>query len=108
MIKIYSPQTVATYCVTILPVGIFLHGLNYVRRSQAMWGITLMVFGLLLFPCFGIGALTLIMGQIVLKLELSSHNREVLSDIELARWWGPLLLYCVPWAAYLGTLVILF
>lgn len=72
------------------------------------WGVTLVVFGLLLFPCFGIGVLTLILGQIVLKQEISSHHRVALRDIELARWWGPLLLYCLLWAMYLTTYVVFF
>jgi hypothetical protein len=99
---LYSPDTIVAYCVLILPVGLYLYGLNVARRGSRIMGYFMVglsaiaLLGMLTGFALGIrvstfGAIGIFVGIGLYKMECSRYRLELSRGAVNARWWPPLL-----------------
>jgi hypothetical protein len=99
---LYSPDTIAAYCVLSFPVGLYLYGLNVARRGGRIMGyflagLSAIVFlGTLTADALGIrgstfGVIGIFVGIGLYKMECSSYRLELSRGAAKASWWPPLL-----------------
>jgi len=98
----YRPHVLAAYCILHLPVGLFLYGLNVIRRGNCLTGYVLAgisgatFLGMLVVAASGArvftyGILGIFIGIGLLKIESGPYRRARSRGGTAARWWPPLL-----------------
>jgi hypothetical protein len=102
-IKQYKPGVIAAYlALGGLPVGLYLYGLNILRRGQRWMGLLFCAlsgaaFVLVAFiaatghKATGIGILGIVVALCVYLMERKPYNLAIENGATPARWWPPLL-----------------
>ena len=102
-IKQYQPGVIAAYlALGGLPVGLYLYGLNILRRGQkwigllfcALSGVAFILVAFVAasgYKATGIGALGIATAFCVYLMERNPYNLAIEKGATPAKWWPPLL-----------------
>jgi hypothetical protein len=101
-VRLYKPGAVAAYLALAgIPVGLFLYGVNILRRGQRWLGRGLCVLSGVAYVMLvtsamvggrvlGLGALGLPVAILVYKMERNPYRDAVQRGTTPAKWWPPL------------------
>lgn len=100
--RFYPPGVLAAYAVLFLPVGLYLYGLNVIRRGNRLPGCILAgisgvaFLGMLVVAASGAsvftyGILGIFIGIGLFRMESGPYRRAISRGGVAARWWPPLL-----------------
>jgi hypothetical protein len=103
-IKLYKPGVIAAYlALGGLPVGLYLYGLNILRRGQKWVGVFFCSLSALAFimvamvaasghPATGIGFLGIVVAICVYQMEKKPYQVAIQRGATPAKWWPPIFL----------------
>jgi hypothetical protein len=101
-IKLYKPGVIAAYlALGGLPVGLYLYGLNILRRGQRWVGVFFCSLSALAFvmmamvaatghPAMGIGFLGIVVAICVYQMEKRPYQLAIQRGATSAKWWPPI------------------